>query len=78
MTIVIFMLLCSVTIYYAHYLKRQQIINQRLADHYLAESLVELSDGHNRCFNSGSTKRLSQNKWLVTLASGKKVEVHNA
>lgn len=77
MAIVILMMLCSVTIYYAHYLKRQQIINRRLVDHYLAETLVGLSDGHDHSFNHGDTKKVSQDRWVVTLASGKKVEVHD-
>lgn len=70
------MMSCSVTVYYAHYLKQQQVINQRLADQYLAESLVALSKNHDSEFNYGKTKRVSPNIWRVTLSSGRRVNVH--
>ncbi|WP_295729967.1 hypothetical protein [uncultured Limosilactobacillus sp.] len=75
MVIIVLVMICGTMTYYNHYYQRQAIINQRLMDRLMAESMARLSDSQGSKFNCGRTKQISQSEWLVTLKSGEKIKV---
>lgn len=75
MTMLVLVILCGTITYYDNYLKRQRMVNNRLTNQLLAESMVKLSNSDGQSFNYGRTRRISQSQWIVTMKSGEEIKV---
>lgn len=75
MSMVVLGILCGTMTGCQHYLKRQQMINMKLTNQLIAESMVKLSTKQDSQFNYGWTTKISQSKWLVTMKNGEKIKV---
>ncbi len=75
MSMVVLGVLCGTMTGYQYYLKRQRMINMKLTNQLIAESMVKLSTEHDSQFNYGWTTKISQSKWSVTMKNGEKIKV---
>ncbi|HJA47463.1 MAG TPA: hypothetical protein H9792_06820 [Candidatus Limosilactobacillus excrementigallinarum] len=75
MSMVVLGILCGTMTGCQHYLKRQRMINMKLTNQLIAESMVKLSTEQDSQFNYGWTTKISQSKWLVTMKNGEKIKV---
>lgn len=75
MAMIVLLVLSSTIVFSHHYLARQRFINNQIRDHFLAEGMVEMSNGQPTKFNLGTTHRISQTEWQVRFNNGKRIRV---
>ena len=75
LALTVLLMICGVVIYYNRYLNRQMMINRRLCDQFMAETMVRLADQQTTKFNCGRVEQMNKNEWQVTLRTGIQVTV---
>ena len=75
LAMIVLTILCCTAVGINQYLARQMLINDYLADRFLAQAMVEVTGVQNNNLNCGKVRTVSENKWIVTLRSGRQVKV---